>query len=410
MLRSTKCAAVLSVGALTLAACASSSSADLGAVRLTGNVRTVSAGSLTAPDVGGVQTALGLDVLKALCADGPNVTISPSSLADALGLLDAGSAGTTRAAMAKLLHLPEWGDDVIAAQQARTDALAKLTGVKGASVRISNHVWAQTGTKPTQRYLDDVATAFRADLLAVDFAGSPGKATDAINASVDHDTGGMIKKLFDQPLDPSTVDVLTNAIVLDANWATPFDPDSSPAPFTTSSGAKVQVPMMSASHDEFDWTTAAGWQAATLPYKGNTLSAVALLPPVGTTRCSAPSAAALSILAGRSQGSTTVKLPRLKLSQTHELLPTLRALGLPADGDFSGIRAGASVSEVIQKVVMQVDEKGTKAAAATGIGMTSSAAVTRHELTFDRPFLFLVRDNATGSPLFLTWVGDPSQS
>ena len=75
-------------------------------------------------------------------------------------------------------------------------------------------------------------TAFGADLRTVDFAGKPQAATDAINAAVDHDTDGMIKKLFDRPLPTSTVDVLTNAVVLDAKWAQPFDPDSFDGTFT----------------------------------------------------------------------------------------------------------------------------------------------------------------------------------
>jgi serpin B len=409
-MRKTSAAAALSAAALALSACASASSAGLGATILAGKVRTVSAGSLTAADVGAAQRTFGLDVLKALCANGdPNVTFSPSSLADALGLLDAGSSGASRTAMATLLHLPAWGDDLVAAQRARTQALAALAADKNERVVISNHIWAQTGTKPTQAYLDDVKTAFDADLRALDFAKDAGQATDTINASVSHDTDGMIPKLYDDPLDPSTVDVLTNAVVLDAKWADPFNPDSGNEAFTTSTGRTVQTPMMSTNEQTFPWTGADSWQAATLAYQGGKLSAVAILPPKGTTTCGGPPAATLTSLLGPAQGNTTVLLPRLKLAQTHDLLSTLKGLGMPDEG-FPGLTPNASVTGVVQKVVMDVDEKGTKAAAATGVGIASSALVGGHQLLFDRPFLLVIRDTATGSPLFLTWVGDPTQS
>jgi serpin B len=311
--------------------------------------------------------------------------------------------------MAKLLHLPAWGDDLVAAQRARTAALSALANDKNERVVISNHVWAQTGTKPSQGYLDDVKTAFDADLRTLDFAKDAGQATDAINASVSHDTDGLIKKLFDAPLDPSTVDVLTNAVVLDAKWAQPFNPDSGNEAFKTSAGRTVQTPMMSTNEATFAWTAADGWQAATLPYQGGKLSAVAILPPAGTTTCGAPSAATMTSLLGKAEGNTSVLLPRLHLTQTHDLLSTLESLGLPDQG-FPRLAGNANVTQVVQKVVMDVDEKGTKAAAATGVGIASSAIEGGHQLLFDRPFLLLIRDTATGSPLFFTWVGDPTQS
>ena len=148
----------------------------------------------------------------------------------------------------------------------------------------------------------------------------------------------------------------------------------------------------------------------TLPYVGSTLSAVALLPPVGTKDCSLPSAATLESLLGPRQGDAAVRLPKLHLEQTHDsLIDTLVPLGLPAQGDFSRIYPGAYLSRVVQKVVMDVDEEGTKAAAATGGVMATSGMLPSRTVAFDRPFLFLIRDTATGSPLFLSWVGDPTQ-
>jgi len=399
----------LALLALGFSACATGEGAT-GAVRLTGRARTLPVGTLTASDVGAAQRAFGLDVLSALChtTHSANLTLSPASLADLLGLLDAGAGGVTRHRLAHLLHLPAWGRDLIAAQQARTRSLAALASDPHARVLVSNHVWAQAGARPQQTYLDDIRTAFDADLRTVDFAGAPAAATDSINAAVDHDTEGLIPTLFDRPLDAGTVDVLTNAVYLDARWQQAFDPHSDDATFTTAAGP-VTVPMMSTTQ-VFDWTAADGWQAATLPYQGGTLSAVAMLPPEASSACTVPSASALDTLLGRAMASTTVRLPRMRLEQTHQLLPTLTRLGLPADGDYSAIHPGAFLSQVVQKVVVEVDESGTRAAAATGGAMATSARLDQHHLSFDRPFLFLVRDTATGSPLFLSWVGDPTRS
>jgi serpin B len=119
----------------------------------------------------------------------------------------------------------------------------------------------------------------------------------------------------------------------------------------------------------------------------------------------------MSALTGGPSQSSGVVLPKLNLSQTLSLEQTLAGLGLPTDGDFSGLgKRDHEISQVVQKVVMKVDEQGTKAAAATGIGVTSAVAPLMPVVTFDRPFLLLLQDTATGTPLFLARVADPNSS
>jgi serine protease inhibitor len=107
-----------------------------------------------------------------------------------------------------------------------------------------------------------------------------------------------------------------------------------------------------------------------------------------------------------------VVLPKLNLAQTLPLTQTLAAMGLPLTGDYSGLGAGDNqISQVVQKVVMKVDEAGTKAAAATGIGVTTLARVPSGKtVTFDRAFLLMLEDTATHTPLFLARVADPTSS
>jgi serpin B len=402
----------VSIAALIgLAACGSATSsggsgaAHGGGAVLVGRVEPLHPGSLTAAQVAADDTAFGFALFGKMCAATPtsNLTLSPASAAEALGMLDAGSVGATRVAVSRLLHLPGWSPALVAALHAQTAALAQVS-----QVTVANHVFEQTGLKPSAGSLDDLQTAYAADLRQVNFAAEP-TATDTINGVISHDTAGMIPKLFDQPLDSSTRTVLANAILLDAKWAQPF-PSTQPGPFKTAAGAQVTAPLMQNTEGEFASRTAAGWESVVLPYKGN-LQALALLPPTSADGCAAPSAATLAALRTGASRGVGVVLPKLNLSQTLPLTSTLAAMGLPLTGNYSGLGAGDSViSQVIQKVVMMVDENGTKAAAATGIGIASSARIGSQVVTFDRPFLLLLEDTATHTPLFLARVADPTQS
>jgi serpin B len=268
-------------------------------------------------------------------------------------------------------------------------------------------VFEQKGVQPTTRTLNDLVTAYASDLRQVDFA-SP-QATDEINAVIAHDTHGLIPRLFDQPLTADTQTVLADAIFLDANWRDPF-PSSAPGTFHTGNGTTVTTPMMDNSGGDYASRMADGWQSVVLPYTGS-LQAVALLPPAGSAACATPSAATMSALSTGPAATVGVVLPKLSLSQSMSLTDILSAMGLPLDGDFSGLGAGDSqISQVEQKVVMKVDEKGTKAAAATGVTMTMSLRVANQVVNFDRPFLMVIEDTTTHTPLFVAKVADPTRS
>ncbi len=396
-------AAALAAVALASTSCGSSThkaAPAAGGITLVGKAQAAELGSVTAQDVGAAQTAFGLDLLAERCAAAPtaNDVLSPASAALALSMLDAGAAGPTREALAKLLHLPVWSSDVVAALHEQTQS---LSGLK--QLQVSNRLYSQLGIDPQQKVLDDLATAFGAGLQTLDFAGHPVQATDAINQHVDEDTKGLIKKLFDTPLDPTTTTVLTNAIYLDAKWAAPFHP-APDATFHTAAGKTVTVPGISSDPNFGELRTAAGWQSVTLPYSGGQLEAVVLLP-ASPASCSAPTAALLKALTSGTPGEAEIQMPKLMLSQTSQLTDDLAKLGLPLGGDYSGFGTPGAISQVVQKTVLQVDERGTKAAAATGIAVATSLGPT---VTVDRPYLLLIRDTATATPLFLARISDPT--
>jgi serpin B len=403
--------------ASALAACGGGSGAASHGTLQGGHVESVHAGSLTATRVASDETNFGFTLFRTLCVAQPtsNLTLSPASAAEALGMLDAGSAGQTRAAIGKLLQLPDWSSAVVAAVRAQSAALSKIS-----QITVSNHVFEQQGLSPTPATLNDLQTAYGADLRQLDFRQEP-TATNTINAVISGDTHGMIPRLFGQPLDPTTRTVLANAILLDATWQDPF-PTSRPGTFHSASGPAVTATMMQNPDGAFASRTADGWQSVVLPYVGN-LQAVALLPPVHTEAgmasgapvasrgCETPTLSGLRSLTSGPSQSAGVVLPKLSLSQTLPLTDVLAKLGLPLTGDYSGLGAGDSqISQVVQKVVMKVDQKGTKAAAATGIGITTLAVREVRTVTFDRPFLLLLEDTATHTPLFLARVADPTGS
>jgi serpin B len=379
-----------------------------------GDAVPVQAGALTTGDVAAMQTAFGVDLLHAVCeqADDENLLLSPTSAAGALSLLYPAAGGQTAESFRSVLHLPAWSPDLVAALRNHTRALDGLRydgdlddDAAPDALQMSNRLWTATGLEPDPRYLDDLATAFDADVRALDFAGDPAGATDRINSTVADDTRGIIEELFEAPLDQDTMAVLTNALHLKARWADPFTYTRT-APFDAPFGV-VDVDMMSGSSGT--GRTADAWQSVELPYRDGTLAAVAVLPPEGTDPCTVD-AATLADLRTAEPEEVGVQLPQLTIEQTHSLLDVLTAMGLPVDGDFSGLGGDdLSISQVVQKTFLEVHEDGTEAAAATGVAVEAvSAAQPEPTVVFDRPFLFLLTDTETRSPLFVTVVTDPS--
>jgi serpin B len=354
------------------------------------------------------ENAFSLALFGRLCPakPGANLLVSPESAAEALGMLDAGARGPTAAALGRLLRLPAWTPGLVAALARHTAALARQR-----QLAVSNHLFEQSGDRPAQRVLDDLRTAYRAGVGVADFGDEPA-ATNRINAIVARETHGLLPALFPAPLPVSTRVVLTDALYLKAPWRQPF-PGASPAPFRTAGGRVVQVPVMTSTVPVASYRQAGGWQSATLPYAGGELAAVALLPPARAATCAVPALSQWTALtAGTSTQTAAVQLPRLHLSQTwDDLQSPLAAMGLPLHGDYTGLGpADSQISDVVQHDAMDVTPAGTTAAAATGVAVgTAIRAPAPLTLRFTRPFLLLLEDTATHTPLFLALITDPSQ-
>lgn len=374
---------------------------------------------------GAADTAFGLDVLRAWCAQypGQNLVFSPSTLASALGLAYLGARGATATAMATVLHLPTGaGASLAAGLQARSLALSGLNG-PGVTLTASNEVWADPTLTTLRGYLDSIATGYDAGLAEAPFSTDPGKAAAEINAAITAQTHGHITNLVSPDSLTQIGWVLTSALYLDAKWVTPFDPDKTqPGLFTPDGGKPASVPFLNG--HGFPYAAAGGWQAVSLPYQGGKLTMTALLPPAGSAGCALPGQSTLTAItaalrAGGEPGGTTLALPKVNLridGSTGDMGPVLERLGMQTafgrTADFTGLSPQAGAIGFVQKAAtLQVGERGTigSAAAAAGVGASAEIGGT-HNVTFDRPYVLLVSAKATGEPLFLAEVANPASS
>ncbi|HYF63456.1 MAG TPA: serpin family protein, partial [Herpetosiphonaceae bacterium] len=250
---------------------------------------------------------------------------------------------------------------------------------------------------------------------------NPGAARDAINAWVDAQTAGEIKDLL--PENSVTRDsrlVLVNAITFKAAWIDEFDPGSltGDSTFRLADGGSVEADMMS--RDEGGgYLHADIYDAADIAYKGSKQSMIIVMPKEGRF---AEVERRLSrdfldhLVESFNYGGLALTMPKFKYSATLELADTLAAMGSPdafsAQADFSRIDGTTNlvVDQVVHEAVVDVDERGTEAAAATGATLKQIGGALEHStLTVNRPFIFLIRDTRTGSILFLGRVMDPTR-
>jgi len=367
---------------------------------------------------GAADTAFGLDVLRAWCRADPrgNLVLSPSSLASGLGMAYLGALGGTARAIAQVLHLPAAGGDALeAGLQARSAALRRLDS-PGVTLAASDQVWADPTLDTRRGYLNAVATSYGAGVAQVPMLSHPDQAAQEINHAIAVATKGQIPQLLSSGSLYDIGWVLTDALYLQAAWATPFQASqTSPGSFTTAAGQHVTVPFMNGGGSRT--VSAAGWTAVALPYRGGQLTMIALLPPAGASGCALPSGPGLTAMAARlastAARTSDIALPRVKLAGGVSMKALLTALGMgvaftPA-ADFTALSPQACcIGLVRQAATLRVGEQGTVASAATAVGMAPTAARQPPQVAFDRPYLMLVTATASGEPLFAARVANPA--
>jgi len=419
----TRLAALLSlVMALSACAPASSTGGDIALARA--DVPRASAAPADAAAAGTSISALGLDLYRAVANGKTNVVLSPASVALALAMARAGARGQTAAEMDAVMRGLA-ADEHAAWLNALDQALASRSGTfkddsgqdLPVALRIANAPFAQKGMPLEPAYLEALASRFGAGLRLVDYVAATEGARKLINGWVDGETEHRIPELLvPGVLTTDTRLTLVNAIYLKAPWLTPFPADSTTAgAFKRADGSIVDVPLMQATA-AMRYAAGTGWQAVEIPYIGESLAMTVIVPDDLATFEQALTADGLAAITGTlAETQVSLTFPKFSIETKAELGEVLAALGMPSafDGraDFGGITTAERlvISNVIHQANIDVDEKGTEAAAATAVVMRATAMPAEPvSLRVDRPFLFALRDVPTGAILFLGRVADPS--
>jgi len=360
-----------------------------------------------------------LELYQKLQSQQGNLFLSPYSISTALAMTYAGARNQTAEQMAKTLDFPI--DERFHKTFGEIIKQLNASGQKGAfELVVANALWGQKDYKFLPDYLALVKTDYDGNLEQVDFVTQTEAVRKTINEWVERKTKDKIKDL----IKPGVVDrltrlVLTNAIYFKGKWAKQFKPESTQdAPFTLLNGEKITIPMMS-QKEHFGYTEINDIQLLELPYKGDSLSMVVLLPRRldGVKDLEKQlNADNLAVWLGNiRKREVLVFLPRFKMTSEFELAQILGEMGMPdafsGNADFSGMTGNRDlfISAVVHKAFVDVNEEGTEAAAATGVVMRlTSVEAPPPVFRADHPFIFLIRDNHTGSILFIGRVANPA--
>ena len=287
-------------------------------------------------------------------------------------------------------------------------------------LNIANAVWGQHGYGFLPDFLDVLAENYGAGMRPLDFAGAPEESRARINDWIAEETEDKVKNLLPPgTIDPSTRLVLTNAIYFNASWHWRFNKrQTKVGPFHLEGGGSVDVPMMTETSDDFyGYAKGDGYQAVDVPYAWREMSMTILLPDegaLGELEDSLNADLLDRIIDDIEIDYVTLTMPLFKFESEFSLGGTLAGMGMPDafDGraDFSGMSGtqGLWISEVVHKAFVSVDERGTEAAAATVVAvLVSEPSKEPIPVTVNRPFIFLIRDTATSTVLFLGRVMNP---
>ena len=351
-----------------------------------------------------------------------NLFLSPFSISTALAMTSAGARGGTEAGMAKVLHFTLPGEELHTAFAGLIRGLDEDKKGRGYELVVANALWGQKGYGFLKEYLDLTKSCYGAGLHEVDFEKAAEAARKTINAWVEEKTKEKIKDLIKPGvLSSLTRLVLTNAIYFKGQWASRFKKEATKdGPFTLSSGKKTAVPMMNQT-EEFGYMEDGDVQALELPYIGDRLSMVVLLPKkvdglAGLEESLTAKKLSKWLSAVRKQ-KVVVSLPRFKFTSEFGLADVLKSMGMTdafllPPADFSGMdgKKDLFISAVIHKAFVDVNEEGTEAAAATAVVMALRMAAPEPVPIFraDHPFLFIIRDTESGNILFMGRMIDPS--
>ena len=376
------------------------------------------------------NTVFAIDLYKKLADRPGNLFFSPFGISTSLAMTSSGARGQTADEMAKTLHLDLAGNKIAPAYKNLIERINRLQRWNRISLLMANGLWCDKSQQLLNPFLDVVHNDYEAEASQLDFKDAS-RAAQEINDWVTRKTDGKISSAVEAAqFDPALKLILADAVYFKGKWLHQFKTgDTKPAPFMVSTNLTVTVPMMWQKSDFKTTHSEDGLvELLELPYLGQDLSMVILLP--------AETAESLGSgqydLAGLEQNltpdnlrvwlkkldetttdKTLVWLPRFTTTQELNLTDTLKSMGLVSafdrTSDFSGMDGMEDLylSDVLHKTFVKVDEAGTEAAAIT-LELAKASSMSEC-FNANHPFLYLIRDNGSGSILFMGRMIDPTK-
>lgn len=363
-----------------------------------------------------------------------NIFFSPYSISTALAMTYAGARGRTEKEMANVLNVPVITDTACEGIVSTTWPQERYHAAFGEIINqlntqgekdiyklvVANALWGQKGYSFLKEFTELIECCYQGGMNEVDFINETESSRREINEWVEYKTREKIKDLLQKgSIRTDTRLVLTNAIYFKGKWSNPFNKSiTSKRPFYLSDGSEISVMMMRQTK-RFRYASTEKMEVLELPYAGDELSMVIFLPAKGTKlqdiRENINTEGLSTWLNAINKRRVEVHLPRFTMTWEKELNDTLKSMGMANafsdSADFSGMTDGhdLTISKVVHKAFVEVNEEGTEAAAATGVGMKITSVEPEPLVVFkaDRPFVLLIIDNTTGSILFLGRVENP---
>ena len=348
-----------------------------------------------------------------------NLFYSPYSISVALAMTYEGAKEQTADEMKSVFHFPE--NNIL-----RPNFAAIYNKIneqdKDYELRTGNALWAQKDYPFLQDYLDRVEKYYGGKAANLDFVNQTEESRQTINRFIEEQTNDKIKDLIPKGvLNSLTRLVLTNAIYFKGTWQWEFDKaDTREQDFKITPDNVVKVPMMRMEPDkaELNYADLENLQILELPYKGEEISMLILLPKENLDSIEfSLNAEKLTEYKNQIQSTKldTIYLPKFEFDTKYTMNNVLKAMGMPTafsmSADFSGMDGTQKlyIDKVIHQAYVKVDEQGTEAAAATAVVVSLKSAMPSNVFRADHPFIFLIQETNTGNILFLGRVIDPTK-
>ena len=347
-----------------------------------------------------------------------NVFFSPYSIFVALAMTYEGARGDTAKQMKSVLGF-EQNDEISLCSFGRIYNLLNIDAEY--SLNTANALWTKKNYPFLKEYLSFIDNYYMGKAIDIDFTNL-NKAAEIINQWVEENTGGKIEDMLSSTdISPDTVLILSNAIYFKGLWLTQFDVENTvDRDFEITTEDIVQVPTMilTDSEESFNYTETEELQILELPYKGDAVSMIIILPKENniTSVVQQFNIANLSTwMDSMYPTKVYIYLPKFTFETEYNLKDMLIAMGLNItfsfDADFSGINGygGLFIEKVLHKAFIEVNEEGTEAAAATTVHILETSIPEPPKVfNADHPFIFLIQHKETGCVLFMGYVSNPT--